>query len=114
MSEMATAKRRVRNPRWFWIPARVVTFTFLCGLIAFAVSLLLGIVGVIVGARIRHGTPNMAIAYREVALPAALAVAAIVLVSSIFMEVRHYRQTKALAEIERSSSGGYVNRPHGI
>ena len=43
-----------------------------------------------------------------------LMVAAIVLVSSIFMEVRHYRQTKALAEIERSSSAGYVNRPHGI
>jgi hypothetical protein len=111
---MATPKRAVRYPRWFWIPARVGTFTFLCGLLAFAVSLLLGILGVIVGARIRHGTPNMTIAYREVALPAALTVATIVLVSSIFMEVRHYRQSKALAEIERSSSSGYANRPHGV
>ena len=51
----------------------------------------------------RGGTPNMTIAYREVALPAALAVGALVLVSVVFMEIRHYRQAKALAGIERAS-----------
>lgn len=103
-----------RNPRWFWIPARVLLFAFLCTLLAFAVSLLLGILGVILGARLRGGTPNLTIAYREIALPAALMVGGIVLVSTVFMEVRHYRQSKALAEIERSSASGYAKTPHGI
>ena len=52
--------------------------------------------------------------YRDVALPGALLVGGIVLVSSIFMEVRHYRQSKALAEIERSSTPGYEKRHQGI
>ena len=64
---------------------------------AFAVSLLLGIIGVVAGARMRGGTPNMSVAYREVALPAALIVGAIILISITFMEIRHHRQAKALA-----------------
>ena len=107
---MPASQARVRAPRWFWIPARVLLFTFLCTLLGFAVSLLLGLVGVIVGARLRGGVPNMTVAYREVALPAALAIAAIVLVSAIFMEVRNYRQSKVLAQIERSTSSNYAKR----
>ncbi|MBZ5720564.1 MAG: hypothetical protein LAO03_09310 [Acidobacteriia bacterium] len=99
---MSPARKPARSPRWFWIPARVVVFTFICTLLAFAMSLLLGILGVMAGAKMRGGTPNMTIAYREVALPAALAVGAIVLVSVAFMEIRHYRQAKALAAIERA------------
>lgn len=75
--------------------------TFLLTLLAFAVSLLLGIVGVVLGAKLRGGTPNMQIAYRDVAAPVAAAVGAIVLVSALFMEIRNYRQAKALAGIER-------------
>jgi len=41
----------------------------------------------------------VALAYRDVALPVAGMVAAIVLVSATVMEVRHYRQTKALDRI---------------
>jgi energy-converting hydrogenase Eha subunit B len=41
----------------------------------------------------------MTLAYRDVALPVAGIVAAIVLVSATVMEVRHYRQTKALGNI---------------
>jgi hypothetical protein len=100
---MSAAKKPARTPRWFWIPVRVVVFTFLCTLLAFAVSLLLGILGVVAGAKLRGGTPNMTVAYREVAAPAALAIGALVLVSVVFMEVRHYRQAKALAAIERAS-----------
>ena len=100
---MSSAKKPARTPRWFWIPLRVLLFTVLCTLIAFAVSLLLGIIGVVAGAKLRGGTPNMTVAYREVALPAALAVGAIILISITFMEIRHYRQTKALARIERAS-----------
>jgi hypothetical protein len=111
---MPASQAHVRTPRWFWIPARVLLFTFLCTLLGFAVSLLLGLVGVVIGAKIRGGVPNMTVAYREVALPAAITIAAIVLVSTIFMEVRHYRQSKVLAQIEHSSSRTYAKRSPGI
>ncbi len=99
----AIAKAAPRKPRWYLIPLRVLLVTFLLTLLAFAVSLLLGIIGVVVGARLRGGTPNMQVAYRDVAAPVAATVFAIVLVSSIFMEVRNYRQAKALEGIERAS-----------
>lgn len=99
-----TAKVISRKVRWYLIPFRVLLVTFLLTLLAFAVSLLLGIVGVVVGARVRGGTPNMQVAYRDVAAPVAATVCAIVLVSSIFMEIRNYRQAKALAGIERIES----------
>lgn len=80
---------------------RVLLVTFLLTLLSFAVSLLLGIMGVTVGAKLRGTPPNMAIAYRHIAVPAAAMVGAIVLVSAISMEIRHYRRGKALADIER-------------
>jgi phosphate/sulfate permease len=98
-----TSQAAPRKPRWYLIPLRVLLVTFLLTLLGFAVSLLLGIVGVVVGAKLRGGTPNMQIAYRDVAAPVAAAVFAIVLVSSLFMEIRNYRQAKALAEIESLS-----------
>jgi hypothetical protein len=90
------------KPRWFWIPVRVLLVTFLVTLLSFAVSLLLGILGVVIGAKLHHTRPNLALAYRLVAVPAAAMVGAVILVSSIVLEVRHYRQAKALAEIERA------------
>lgn len=90
------------KPRWFWIPVRVLLVTFLVTLLAFAVSLLLGILGIVIGAKLHHIHPNLALAYRLVAVPAAAMVGAVILVSSIVLEVRHYRQAKALAEIERA------------
>jgi len=92
-----------RRPRWYLIPFRVLLVTVLLTLLSFAVSLLLGIVGVIIGAKLRGGTPNMQIAYRDVAAPVASVVFSIVLVSSLFMEIRNYRQAKALAAIETVS-----------
>ena len=85
------------------LPVRVLVVTFICTLLSFAVSLLLGIGGVLVAAWLRGAHPNMTIAYRFVALPAAATVAGIVLVSASFMELRHHRQTKVLEGIERSS-----------
>src|SRR5260370_11511207 len=61
---MFPAKKPARTPRWFWIPLRVLIFTVLCTLIAFAVSLLLGIIGVVAGARMRGGAPNMTVGCR--------------------------------------------------
>ena len=91
-----------RLPRWFWIPVRVLLVTFLMTLLGFAVSLLLGIVGIVVGAKFHRAAPHMADAYRYVALPAAAVIAAIVLVSVTTLEIRHYHQARALAEIERA------------
>jgi hypothetical protein len=88
-----------RKPRWYLIPVRVALVTFIVTLLSFAVSLLLGILGVILAAKIRGGQTNMALAYRDVALPIAAAVGTIVLISSVVMEIRHYRQAKALGQI---------------
>lgn len=82
---------------------RVLLVTFLLTLLSFAVSLLLGILGLVIAAKLQGTHANVTIAYRYVAPPAAAVVGAIVLVSAIFLEVRHYRQAKALADIERVS-----------
>jgi hypothetical protein len=47
--------------------------------------------------------PNLTAAYREIAVPTAVVVGGVVLISAIILEVRHYRQTRALLEIERIS-----------
>ncbi len=101
---MSANKPPATNPGWYLIPPRVLLVTFLLTLLAFAVSLLLGILGVVFAARFRGFHPNMATAYRHIALPAAALVGAIVLISASVIEIRHYRQAKALAEIERISS----------
>jgi hypothetical protein len=92
-----------RKPRWYMIPVRVLLVTFVVTLLSFAVSLLLGIGGTVLGAKLRGVHPDMTFAYRHIALPAAAMVAAIVLVSASFMEVRHYRQARTLDRIERAS-----------
>lgn len=66
-------------------------------------SLLLGIVGILISAKLRGSVPNMTLAYRYIALPIAMAVASITLVSATVLEVRTYRQNKALSEIERAA-----------
>jgi hypothetical protein len=76
--------------------------TFLLTLLSFAVSLLLGILGLVIVARLRGLHPNLTAAYRHIALPTAAVVSAIVLISATVMEIRRYRQAKALAEIERT------------
>jgi len=100
---MPPAPARPSSPRWYLIPARVLLVPFLLTLLTFAVSLLLGILGTVTLARIRGIHPNMTLAYRHVALPAAVCVGVIVFVSATVMEIRNYRQTKALAGIARAS-----------
>ena len=100
---MPATKTPAARLRWYLIPVRVLLVTFLLTLLSFAVSLLLGILGLVVSARLRGIPPNLPTAYRHVALPAAATVAAIVFISASVMEIRHYRQSKVLAEIERSA-----------
>lgn len=90
-------------PRWYFIPVRILLVTFLVGLMSFAISLLLGIIGILISNHI-HGThPDMTIAYRHVAFPIAAMVAGIALIVLTVLEIRSYRQTKTLAEIARAS-----------
>jgi hypothetical protein len=89
--------------RWIGIPARVFAMTFLFILLSFAVALLLSIVGTMVHSQAKHVAPNLTFAYRHIAFPFAITVGAIVLVLSLGMEIRNYRQQKALEGIERVS-----------
>jgi hypothetical protein len=92
-----------RPPRWYTIPVRVLLVTFIGTLVSFAVSLLLGIIGTVVVSALRHVNPNMTIAYRQIALPAAVVAGSIIFVLVLTMEIRHYRQSKTLAAIARVS-----------
>jgi len=101
-------QKRVYGPRWFWIIPRVLLVTFVLTAFSFAVSLFLGIVGIVIGSRLRGVPSNMAFAYRHIAAPAATIAGCIVLVSATAMEIRHYRQNRTLAAIERTASSGTV------
>lgn len=77
--------------------------TFVGALLCFAVSLLLAILGVVIVAALHHVHPDMRITYRSIALPIAVVAGSIIFVLALVMEIRHYRQAKALAAIERLS-----------
>jgi TRAP-type C4-dicarboxylate transport system permease small subunit len=89
--------------RWIGIPFRVFAVTFLLTLLSFAVALLLSILGTIVFSQVKHIAPDLPFAYRHIAFPFAITVGVIVLVLSLVMEIRNYRQRRALAGIERAS-----------
>jgi TRAP-type C4-dicarboxylate transport system permease small subunit len=91
------------RPRWTGIPVRVLAVTFLLTLLSFAVALLLSILGTVVYSRVAHVAPDLPFAYRHIAIPFAITVGAIVLVLSLVMEIRNYRQRRTLAGIERVS-----------
>ena len=79
----------------------MLLLTFIGTLVSFATSLLLAILGTVVVAAARGLHPDMRIAYRVVALPVALSVGSILFVLALVMEIRHYRQSKALSAIEK-------------
>ena len=100
---MAATQTRPIPPRWYWIPARVVLVSFLLTLLSFAMSLLLGIVGLAIQARLRGVATDMTFAYRHIALPVAAVIGIIALIGVTITEIKDFRQMRALAEIERSS-----------
>jgi hypothetical protein len=101
--QVVTPLSTSRRPHWFGIPVRVCLLTFIGTLTCFAVSLLLAIIGTIVGSAFRGVHPDMRIAYRDIAIPMAAVAGAIVFVLVLVMEIRHYRQTKTLSAIEKIS-----------
>ena len=100
---MSMAKTSSDGPRWIGIPARVFAMTFLLTLLSFAVALLLSIMGTVIYSQMKHVAPNLSFAYRHIAFPFAVTVGAIVLLLSLAMEIRNYRQRKTLEGIERAS-----------
>ncbi|HUO17253.1 MAG TPA: hypothetical protein VMX38_19885 [Verrucomicrobiae bacterium] len=92
-----------RPPRWYGVLVRVALLTFLGTLLCFAVTLLFAIIGTVVTAALRSVHPDMRIAYRYIAVPVALVAGSVIFVISLITEIRHYRQRKALAGIERVS-----------
>ena len=93
-----------RQPRWVGIPARVFAFTFLLTLLSFAVALLISILGTIIYSQIEHVAPNLVFAYKHIAFPIALSAGGVVLMVSLAVEMRNYRQNKILAAIERTAA----------
>jgi hypothetical protein len=92
-------------PRWYLIPVRVLLVTFVVTLLSFAVSVFFGILGILLAAHLRGVTrPNLTLAYRYIAFPAAAMVAVLVVVSATAMEIRHYRQQKTLQKLEHQMS----------
>jgi hypothetical protein len=91
------------RPRWYMIPARAFFVAFLCTLLTFAVTLFLSLAGAVVLAH--TASPDLRFAYQHIALPVALVVGGIILVLSLAMEIRRYRQSKALEDIARASRG---------
>jgi len=63
--------------------------------------LLLAILGTVIFGAVRGVHPDMRIAYRQIALPAAVVEGSIILVLTLVMEIRHYRQAKTLSAIEK-------------
>jgi hypothetical protein len=94
---MPPAKVPSAPPRWFLVPLRVLLVSFLLALLSFAVCLFLGILGLVISAGVRGVHPNMTIAYRQIAFPAAVLAGAAALVVAIVMEVRHRRQQRVEA-----------------
>jgi uncharacterized BrkB/YihY/UPF0761 family membrane protein len=90
-------------PRWYAIPVRVLLLTFIGTLLSFAVSLLVGIIGTVAVSALRGVHANMTVAYRRIALPATVVAGAIIFILALAVEIRHYRQSKTLAAIERMS-----------
>ena len=97
------AKTSSGGLRWIGILARIFAMTFLFTVLAFAVALLLSIMGTVVYSQVKHVAPNLTFAYRHIAFPCAITAGAIVLLLSLAMEIRSYRQRKTLEGIERVS-----------
>jgi hypothetical protein len=81
---------------------RVLFISFLLTLLTFALTLLGSIITLAIVGELRGGLAhvNMAVAYRHVAFPVAVAVGAIVLVAALIYEMRRYFNMRALARLE--------------
>ncbi len=92
MAEVGIVTRKPRLPGVF---VRALLITFVLTLLAFAVTLLLAIIGFSLFGLVQGHRPDMANAYKYIALPMAVVVATIVLVMAFITEFKHYRRRLA-------------------
>jgi hypothetical protein len=94
---------RTQKHRWYAVPARAIFMALLLTLLTFAVTLLISIAVLVVRGWLQGENPNMRLAYRHIALPVAMTVGAVALITSLVVEIQHYRRSRALAGIARAS-----------
>ena len=85
----------IRKPRLAGVFVRALLITFVLTLLSFAVTLLLAIIGFALAGAARGFHPDMANAYRLIALPVAVVAAVVVLFIALLKEFRRYRQQLA-------------------
>ncbi len=73
---------------------RVVIITVLATLLTFVVSLFLSVVAILLINMIRGGGINMAVAYRHIALPIAIAALVVAFVVALVYELRYTRRKR--------------------
>jgi len=78
---------------------RVILITLALTGLTFAVSLFVGIIGMLAFGLLRGHLPDMRLAYRHFALPIAATAGTLAFIAAWITEIRHYQQAKALANI---------------
>lgn len=76
---------------------RVLAITFALTGLAFALTLLFGIIGMAGIGLLRGHLPDMRMAYRHFAFPIAMTVGGCAFIAAWIVEIRHYQRTKSLA-----------------
>ena len=84
-----------RKPRLPGVFFRALLITFVLTLLAFAVTLLLAIIGLSLFGMAAGRRPDLADAYRYGAFPIAILVAVVVLITAFVTEFKRYRQQLA-------------------
>ena len=84
-----------RKPRLPGVFARALLITFVLTLLAFAVTLLLAIIGFSLFGLLQGHRPDMANAYKYIAAPMAAVTATVILITALITEFRRYRQRLA-------------------
>src|SRR5512146_2028987 len=92
---MALQTVSVRKPNKAMVVVRVVLITLLITAFCFAVSLFLGIAGIMLVGMIKGGISDVSLAYRHIAFPIAMGAMTIGFVVTLVNEIRHYRRMKA-------------------
>ena len=89
---------------------RVVLITLVLTGLTFAVSLFVGILGMLAFGLLRGHLPDMRLAYRHFALPIAATAGTLAFIAAWIMEIRHYQQAKVLSKIALASNAREQSR----
>jgi hypothetical protein len=92
MAEVGIVTRKPRLPGVF---VRALLITFVLTMLAFAVTLLLAIIGLSLFGLVKGHRPDMANAYKYIAVPMAALTATVILVTALITEFKRYRQRLA-------------------